>query len=387
MKLLSVFKKSLIEQLREYWILLFTITTAPFFTLLYFLMMSAETPVYTIAIQNNDQGIVRNDDTTKYSTIFIEKLQDIYAHSDDFIMKVVLVQSQNIGEELLKKQQADLFMILSQNFSQSLSREEGSRNKSHIEFVGNMNSYDYIVSAVFVSDYFNQFINEFTGYDPPYTFSETPLGFSAEKDAFDMYVPGLLIFSIIVMILSAAAAIVKESELQTMKRLKISRLTAFEFLVGTSLVQIIIAFLSLFFTLLTAIGLGFKIPENSFGSILLICFLLSISIIALGLILAAFCRSVKDVMIIGVFPFFLLMFFTGATFPINSLKIFSFGDYSLTMHGLLSPSQAVDALSKILNYDMRLTDVIPEIILLIALTIIYFLLGLWSFNLRHMKTS
>jgi len=386
MKLFTVFKKSFIEQIREYWILIFTITTAPFFVFLYYLMVQAEIPVYVIAVQNNDIGIGINSDTVKYSDALIDNLAFIDKETDDFHFVVKHVATRPEGETLLKNKKADLLMILSQNFSHSIN-DKNHEQKSHVEFVGDLTSFDYMISAIFVSEYFTQFINETTGYDPPYMFSETPLGMSADKNEFDLYVPGLLIFSIIVMILSAAAAIVRESEIQTIKRLKISKLSAFEFLAGTSLVQIIVAFLSLFFTLITAMVLGFQMPENSFLPVLIISFLLSISIIALGLTLAAFCRSVKDVMIIGVFPFFLLMFFTGATFPIHSTKIFSIGDYSMTVHGLLSPSQAVNALNKILNLGMGFQDVLPEITALIGLTAIYFLLGLWAFNKRHMKVS
>ena len=122
--------------------------------------------------------------------------------------------------------------------------------------------------------------------------------------------------------------------------------------------------------------LGFDF-RGSFASLLLIATLTSISIIAFSLILAALTKTVSEVLIVGNFPLFLFMFFTGAAFPLEAKELFTIAGYSVSFPGLMSPSHAIIALRKILILDMELKDVVPEIIAVILLTIIYFLIGFW----------
>ena len=186
-------------------------------------------------------------------------------------------------------------------------------------------------------------------------------------------------------IFSASAAIVREPETRTLERLKISRLTSLEFLGGISLVQIFIAFVSLVFALLAALALGYTLIPGTLGILFLIAFLTSLSMISFSLIVAAMCRSIKDVAIIGTFPLFLLMFFTGAAFPVSGGRLFSVGDFDVMMNHILSPTWAVSALNKVLVIGLGGRDTIPEMLLIVVLTVFYFILGTWLFRLRHMK--
>jgi ABC-2 type transport system permease protein len=200
-------------------------------------------------------------------------------------------------------------------------------------------------------------------------------------------VPGLLILSIIMIIFSASAAIVREPETRTLERLKISRLTSIEFLGGTSLVQIIIAMLSLVLAILAAMALGYELIPGTFGFILLISFLTSLSMITFSLIVAAMCRSIKEVAIIGTFPLFLLMFFTGAAFPISGGKLFTIAGYTVMMNDILSPTWAVDALNKVLVKGQGPGETITEMVALLVLTFVYLVLGNWAFRRRHMRAA
>jgi ABC-2 type transport system permease protein len=135
---------------------------------------------------------------------------------------------------------------------------------------------------------------------------------------------------------------------------------------------------------LAAVGLGFEYAGSLFN-VFVIAVLSSISIIAFSLILAAFTKSATEVLIVGNFPFFLLMFFTGVAIPINPRELFSIAGYPITFQGLMSPTHAVNAMNKIMIMDMGLMDILPEITALLVLTAIYFAVGVWLFWRRHMK--
>ena len=56
-----VFIKSIREQIRDYWILLLTISLAPFFVFLYYMMVETETPEFNIILVNQDEGVFSGD--------------------------------------------------------------------------------------------------------------------------------------------------------------------------------------------------------------------------------------------------------------------------------------------------------------------------------------
>ena len=56
MKLLSVIRKSLKEQIRSFWLLVLTISTAPFFVIVYYLITQSYEIKYDVLILNKDLG-------------------------------------------------------------------------------------------------------------------------------------------------------------------------------------------------------------------------------------------------------------------------------------------------------------------------------------------
>ena len=97
------------------------------------------------------------------------------------------------------------------------------------------------------------------------------------------------------------------------------------------------------------------------------------------------CRSVKEVAIIGTFPLLLLMFFTGAAFPVSGGRLFSIGSHQVMLNDLLSPKFAIEALNKVLIRGLEIRDTLPEIIALLVLTVLYFITGTWAYRRRHMR--
>jgi len=105
------------------------------------------------------------------------------------------------------------------------------------------------------------------------------------------------------------------------------------------------------------------------------------------MILAGVTKTVNEVLILGNFPLFLFMFFTGVAFPIKGQILFSILGYPVTLPGLMSPYHAVLALRKIMIMNMGLRDVLPEIAALVTLTLLYFGIGVWIFQKRHMQVE
>jgi ABC-2 type transport system permease protein len=387
MKWYSVFIKSLKEQIRDYWILLIVILLAPFFIFVYYLMIESEKAEYDIILVNQDKGVSLMSTSVNLGDSLVIYFGEIAQQNGDLILRFQVQNNRDQAITALKNEKGNVALVIPENFTASIIEDHEKNKPSTFELIGNITDMQYIIGAIFTEELFNRFLEEKTGFQMPVKFTETKLGYSGERSTFELYVPGMLILAIIMMMFSASAAIVREPEIQTLKRLKLTNLTALEFLTGVSLVQIIVAALSMFFALLTAVALGYKMIPGTLWFIILIAFLTSLSIIAFSLLFAAFCRSIKDVAIIATFPMLIFMFFTGAAMPLKGGTLFHIGSFEFTLAGILSPTHAINALNKVLLVGLPPSRTIPDITALIIITIIYFVLGVWAFNRRHMKLA
>jgi len=127
--------------------------------------------------------------------------------------------------------------------------------------------------------------------------------------------------------------------------------------------------------------------RGSFMLFLLLAILTSMSIVAFSLILASVTRSVTDVLIIGNLPIFLFMFFTGAAFPLQGKVLFDLMGYGISWQSLMSPTHAISALNKISVMGDGLSEILGEVTAFILVTLLYFIIGTWSFQRRHLRTN
>jgi ABC-2 type transport system permease protein len=386
MKTLSIFIKGLKEQVRSFWVLLLSLSMGPFFILVYFLIVETYYPHYTILIVNNDTGVLNGDQPINhgnYLTSFFEEAQKDTSMAPFTLEKIA---DRKTGIDRVKNKKADALIILNESFSKTLKERNpnDSMAVTDIEFIGDLTNSNYLISAVWANEIINEYTLRASNTKRLVNVKETALGTSASINYFDMVVPGLLIVSLIMLMFTASIAFVAEVENKTITRLKLSKLSALEFLGGISLVQSLVGIVSVLLSLVTAILLGFNY-EGSLAILILIAGLTSLSMIAFSLIIAAATKSATEVLVVGNFPMFLFMFFTGAAFPMKSDPLFTIAGYPINFQGLMTPTHAISALNKTLIMDMDIGSIIPEIISIIVLTFIYFMIGALIFQRRHLR--
>jgi ABC-2 type transport system permease protein len=386
MKWYFVFLKSIREQIRDYWILLLTISLAPFFVFMYYLMVETETPEFHIILVNQDEGTFFMGQPMNMGDSLIYYMQLVARDPETSMLHCTEQDERLAGINLLQEGEADVMVVIPQQLTLAfLNPEFDDSTGTELELVGDVTDMQYIIGAVWSEELINQFIRETSGISLPIGWKETTLGYSGQRTEFELYVPGMMILAVIMMIFSASATIVREPEAKTLERLRISNLSALEFLVGISLIQVIIAIISLLLTLLVAVSLGYSLLPGTFWFIMLVAFCTSLSMIAFSLIVAAICRSIKDVAIIGTFPLFILMFFTGAAFPLSGGKLFTLAGITFHINDILSPTWAVDALNKVLIKGQEVKETLADLAMILILTMAYFIIGVWAFRRRHMR--
>ena len=386
MKIISIIRKSFLEQLRSYWVLLLTVAMGPFFMMVYFLIIETSKPHYDLVIINKDQGIQTEQGTLNYGNQLIQYLDEELPDTFSVPFSVQRETELTSSLEQLKSGKIDALIVLPENFSRQLSGSSYTDTSSlnSISCYGDLTNTNYMITAIWANEMVRSFVN-YTAHIPEViSVNEVAIGSSGSIDDFDRIVPGILIISIIMLMFTASIAFVTEVENKTIIRLKLSNMTGFQYLSGVSVIQLGVGVISLLLTLLVAIAMGFEYSAPLL-SIIVIALLTSLSIIAFSLIIAAFTKSANEVLVVGNFPLFLFMFFTGAAFPLEGKALFSLAGYPITLQGLMSPTHAISALNKLLIMNMKTADVIPEILAILILTIIYFAIGLHFFQRRHLS--
>jgi ABC-2 type transport system permease protein len=225
-----------------------------------------------------------------------------------------------------------------------------------------------------------------TGLQSPLELQALTIGGTASLDEFELYVPALLTLALIMLMFTAAASLIKEKDKGTIIRLRLSNMTAFEWYSAVTLTQILVGLLALGLTFLTAVALGYRTSGSMFA-VMIVGLLSSLSIMAISLLVAAGLRTIFDLLTIGCFPFFILMFFSGGMFPLPPLRLFSVGGHPVSINDILPTTHTITALNEILNFGAGLGDVVFELVAIALLTVAYFAVGAWLFTRRHMRAG
>ena len=203
---------------------------------------------------------------------------------------------------------------------------------------------------------------------------------------FDLYVPALLVLAIIMVMFTAAATLIKEVDKGTMTRLMLSKLRTRELLTAVSLAQVIIGTVTLLLAYLAAFSVGYR-PRGSLGAVLAVGALSTVAVVAISVLVAAFLNTIFELLTVGCFPFFVLLFFSDAMFPLPKIPLFSLAGHAVNAADILPTSLTVRAFGAILNEGAGLRGVAFELAGIAVLTAVYFALGTWLFCRRHMRVT
>lgn len=379
MKLVASIMKSIKENIRDWKVIVMVLIFSPFFILLMYLFYGGEPTTYKVGILNFDGG--------KPSTELVAMLADTKGKDGLGLFKLINISNEEELRVKVKEKTIDIGILIPDDYSQKLSdANEEIMSPTVIKFYGSMSNSRYTVAAVMAGDVINEQGIKSANIILPSLISETFLEKQQPLNEFEGYVPGLIALAVLMILFSATASIVKENEKKTLIRLKLSRLGAFNFLSGISIVQAAIAVAAIVLSYWTALGLGYK-PAGGFGAVLVVGIISSFSMVAISLVVASFLDTVFDVLTIGCFPFFILMFFSGSMFPLPKMNMFTIGGHSFGITDILPLTHTANAFNKILNYGAGINGVLFDIFMIILLTLIYFAIGLLLYQKRKLSKA
>jgi ABC-2 type transport system permease protein len=386
MRTWSVFVKTLREQLRDRWALALSLTTASFFVLLYWSFTGGGSTTYDVSVLDQDRPVTLEDGSELAAGVgVIEALRELEYANGDRMLDVSLAGSRAEVEERIRNRDVMALLVLPPDFSAAIAGAVAP-GEAAITLVGDLTHPLYPVAAVFVTATVDEYIGAATGVPRPLGFEEVALGDSGSRSEFEAYVPGLLIIAIVMVLFTAAMSVSREVESGTLKRLQLTRMTALQYLAGTTGVQVLVAVAGLLLTFAVAWLLGFR-SEGPLWAAVLVGAVTSLAVIGVGLIVACFSKTVTRAFLVANLPFILLMFFSGSIFPLGKVALFEVGGHTVGLWDILPPTHAVVALNKVLSLGAGFGDVAWELGWLVGLSAVYFATGVALFHRFHLRPS
>ena len=388
MRFWSVFRKAVREQKRDLWVLALSLAFAPLMVLLYWLFTGGNaTTSYGVLVINQDIGFTLPDGTLlEAGEEVIQAMQDLTFKDGSPILQVELASERSSAEKQLREREAAALVIIPVDFSQVVAEvQKGTLfPNTSVEFIGDLTNPYYTVAAVMAMTAVDGYAMTATEDYRPIGLVETPLGDSAARTEFEMYIPGLFVLAVIMMLFQAAMSVAREIEGGKLKRLRLTPMRAFDLLGGLTAWLLIVAVIEVLVTFAVATALGFR-SQGDLWIAVLVGIITSFSVIGVGLIVASFSKTVSQAFVIANFPFGILMFLSGAALPVPIGTLFTLGSRDFNFADLLPPTHAVAALNKIFTLGAGIREVWFELTALILLSLLYFGLGIWLFRKMHLK--
>ncbi len=216
----------------------------------------------------------------------------------------------------------------------------------------------------------------------PYDFIE---GTGTASD-FDVGVPGIIVFGILLTIVSAAMSLVREHSSGTLRRLKLTRAGAADILGGVAFAHSCEALLQAPLILLVAVLFGFTL-KGSFALALLVCLLLAFSAIGLGMVVACFTKSDGEAANLGSAVLVPMAFLSGALFPMPEAPLLTMAGRTVSTYDLLPSTHAVEALRQIMLHGQDLVGISWQLGWLAAQSVLVFALGVALYRRLRMKAE
>lgn len=377
--------------LRQIWrdrlVLSLTLVFAPLFIFLYYLITAGGSTSYGVVVVNLDEGVeLEGVKKVEMGAEVAQALRTITYADGQPILRVLEAGSQDEAEKMVREREGAAFLVIPKDFSQTvLALQSGDSDQAvEITFGGDLTNPYYTVAGVMAISAVEGYVQQVSGLLPLIVYEEHALGSSAARTEFEIYVPGILVFAIIMLVFLAAMTAARESEAGTLRRLQTTGVRAWEYLGGMSMALLLVGLVAEFLAFGAAILCGFR-SEGPLWVAVLVGALTSLGVIGMGMVVAAFSRNVSQAFVIANFPLGLFMFFSGSIYPLPRVEMFSIGCQSIGLYDVLAPTHAVSALNKVFVLGAGAGEIVYELVSLVVLSVIYFGVGMWFFQRKRLR--
>lgn len=369
-------RKNLVECLRDWKITIFAVAFAPAFVLAMSGFLGHGNKPYAVAVVSPPES---------------RFLADLRASAyDDGVphYAVEAAATPQAALRALESRRVDAALVIPERFDDDvvLAAADRGRTPPRLQLHGDPGSSRYMVAAILLYSDLDAYVRRVSGERPPAEVDERLTGRGKALTEFDAAIPGLVVFALLNVTLTAGAAFLREVDRGTMIRLALSRLRTWEFVAGITVVQAALSVVSAMTALWAAQAVGFRF-QGTLAAVAIVSAASSIGVVGVALLTAACLRTLHDLLTVGVIPYFVIMFFSGLMFPMASPELVRVGEGSVRLQDLLPLASSVPAFDRVLNEGAGVGAIGFHLALVLAVSAAWFAAGLWAFRQRHMRLA
>lgn len=246
-----------------------------------------------------------------------------------------------------------------------------------------LNPRFYRVSVI-LDEILYQHADRIAGRTVPLEIVEARYAPGGPLNEFDYYAPGMMVFALLMLIPQTAMLVGRESRWGTLRRLRLSRVRSWEFLLGITLAQLAVAVILVLTVFLVALSLGYH-NNGSLPLAMGVCLAISLSAIGIGLIVGCFVENDSQAVNLGSTVTMLGVFISGAFFPVPTTDLFTILGHSIALFDFFPATPGLLALQQILNDGAGLSHVSFRLSATLLLSVVVFVSGIALFQRRKLR--
>jgi ABC-2 type transport system permease protein len=394
MKALSIAYKTLIELLREPLLLglmlFFPLVLVGFYYVAFGRTEGGLATYLSILVINEDAGAETAEDGLWQAGEELIQLLRQAEWDGEPVFGVELVTNRRAAEIALQERKVALLLAIPRDFSQALVDGAAAvvgASPAVVSLVGETGSDNFVFAQSFINGLVRQFVGQVVGWqDGDITIAYEFVPGTGTMSDFEFGVGGIIVFGIMFVVITTATVLVREKVTGTLQRLRLTRASAAEILVGVTLAQTVVAAVQMPITFGAAVAMGFHCR----GSLLLamgIGMLLNLSAVGLGLIVACFARNDGDAANLGSGVLVPMLFLSDALYPMPDLPIATVAGRTIQVYDLLPSTHAAGAMRRVLIYGEGPAAIAYELAGLAVLSIIILAVGIVLYHSMQMRNT
>ena len=367
MKTLQFFKKTFLENLRDWKIIGMVFVFGPFFIFVMSAYFDAADPAFRMLLANNDQG-------NAVTRGLIETWENAEGENGKAVFHIASAQNRTDAAAKVEAGEAELFIEIPAGFGDSLTKEDNSAAPS-FRSVSDQSSQRSAMAVSFCDYLAYTYAFSVTGEGAPLNIQYEFLSDRGSVSDLDAYIPALIVLAVILVLFTTGATIIREKEHRTIIRLTMSPVKTSSMMAAITVNQLIIALAALAISIGAAYLNGYR-PAGNMLSIIPVGLLGALGVIAVGFATASILNNMFGLLTVGVFPFFILMFFSGCMFPLPQIPLVSILRHQFYLNDILPTSLTVRIFNQMLNHNATYAAMGVELSVLVTVTAAYFFLSL-----------
>ena len=289
--------------------------------------------------------------------------------------------SDKAGQEDLKKNKADVVMIIPENFEKKLKTESSGKIQLIINSINAASAgLTYAYTSSIILDYDRQLITEWSNIPANIQTSSitttSSFWFNPELNYKNYMVPGILVLLVtLIGMFLTGMNIVREKEIGTIEQINITPIKKYHFIIGKLLPFWIIAQFELAFGL-TIGKLLFDIPIlGNLGLIFLFSSIYLLVILGAGLVISTVNNTQQQSMFISFFFMMIFILMSGLFTPVESMPVWA------QRINIINPvAYFIQVMRMVLMKGSGFTDILPQLRSISIYAVLMLSFAVWRYR-------